>query len=419
MDLETAADLLARLRDRQTGEARVYVCGGPAEPACLTHAFAALPHLAADITFIGPWLPGINRTDWTQFHPSSRAETTFLYDTHRAAYENGRLAFYPMHYSATAHWLAKTPLDFAFIPVSPPDANGNVSFSFASDFGPCLSARSDVYKIALIKPEMPTPQDAPSAPLSSFQASIEDPAPLLALDEAPLSDAQIAIAHHIAGELSDGDTIQSGIGNIQHIAMTALGAHKRMRIHTGMVSNALKPALASGAIESARGAVFTGTAIGDTDFYTACASDDRFRFRDVHATHCSLRMAQIPRFTAINGAIEVDLFGQVNSEWVGTRQVSATGGVADFVRGAQLADAGRSFIALPATARNGEVSRIVPALASPTMTLSRADADFVVTEHGVARLRDLSVDARAEALISIAAPAHRQMLADAWAKLRA
>jgi 4-hydroxybutyrate CoA-transferase len=98
--------------------------------------------------------------------------------------------------------------------------------------------------------------------------------------------------------------------------------------------------------------------------------------------------------------------------------VSGTGGLLDFVRGARLSRRGRSILALPATAGGGKASRIVPHLGEgDVVSCPRADADIVVTEHGVARLRDKSIDERAEALIAIADPAFRAELADRWETL--
>jgi acyl-CoA hydrolase len=138
----------------------------------------------------------------------------------------------------------------------------------------------------------------------------------------------------------------------------------------------------------------------------------------VNYTHDVRVVAQIDRFVAINSALAVDLFGQANAEVVGGRQVSGTGGLMDFVRGARLSRGGRSIIALPSTA--GGSSRIVPRLGEhDVVSVPRADADIVVTEHGAAQLRDKSLDERAEALIAIADPAARDQLANAWDALRA
>ena len=152
--------------------------------------------------------------------------------------------------------------------------------------------------------------------------------------------------------------------------------------------------------------------------YDWAASRNDLRFAPVSYTHDVRVLAQIDRFVAINSVLAVDLSGQANAEMLHGRQVSGTGGLLDFVRGARLARAGRSILALPSTA--GGASRIVPRLdeENHVVSLPRADADIVVTEHGIARLRDRSLDERAQALIGVADPAARDALANAWDALR-
>ena len=412
-------DLLRDLSAATSGQPRIYVPGGPAEPACLASALRDEPSLADGTTFIGHWLPGINRTAWTSFHPGSRAEGTFLYSEYRSAYEEGRYRLLPVHYSAAYEWLKTVPMDAAFISVSPPDERGEVSLSLGTDMSPAVTARDNVRLIAVIRPDMPFPATAPRMPLSDFADVIEDDAPLITLADPPLSDEAKAIAENVATLLGDGFTIQSGIGSVQQIAMAAAAHHKNIRIHTGMITDAALEAVNVGAISASPGAILTGTAIGTPPLYEAAASDTRFNFQPVSVTHSVPVLAAIPRLAAINGGVEVDLFGQLNSEWVKGRQVASTGGLGNFVRGAQLSAGGRSIIALPATARGGSLSRIVLQLASPTVTLSRAEAGYVVTEHGVADLATADIDQRAERLIAVAAPAFRDDLANEWAKLRA
>jgi 4-hydroxybutyrate CoA-transferase len=122
-------------------------------------------------------------------------------------------------------------------------------------------------------------------------------------------------------------------------------------------------------------------------------------------------MAEIDNFVSINSVLEVDLMGQCNAEIVNGRQISGTGGLMDFVRGARLSRGGRSILAVQATAAGGKVSRIVPRLpADAVVTCARTDVDYIVTEHGHAHLRHLSPEERAEALIAIADPAFRDEL---------
>jgi acyl-CoA hydrolase len=120
----------------------------------------------------------------------------------------------------------------------------------------------------------------------------------------------------------------------------------------------------------------------------------------------------------VNGAVGIDLLGQINAEAIGGRQVSGIGGSPDFVRGAIASPGGRAIIALPSTAK-GAHSRIVAVHAGGTPIAStRGDGVILVTEHGTADLRDLSLDAKAQALIAIADPGIRPQLADQWREAR-
>jgi acyl-CoA hydrolase len=159
-------------------------------------------------------------------------------------------------------------------------------------------------------------------------------------------------------------------------------------------------------------------ALGSARVYDWAGGCPDLSFAPVSYTHDIRVLAQIDNFVAINSVLSVDLSGQANAEMLDGRQVSGTGGLLDFVRGARLARGGRSILALPSTA-GGKRSRIVPHLSErDVVSCPRADADIVVTEHGIAHLRDLSVDERAEALIAIADPASRDELANAWEALR-
>jgi acyl-CoA hydrolase len=161
-------------------------------------------------------------------------------------------------------------------------------------------------------------------------------------------------------------------------------------------------------------------ALGSEHLYRSLAERPEVVFRPARYTHEASVIAELPDFVSINSAVEVDLLGQVSAEMVGGRQISGTGGAVDFMRAAAGAPGGRSIVAMTATAKGGQLSRIVPALGEGTaVTAARTDVDCVVTEHGVAELRGRSVDARAEALIAVADPAFRDELAAAWKDRRA
>ena len=131
-------------------------------------------------------------------------------------------------------------------------------------------------------------------------------------------------------------------------------------------------------------------------------------FRGADYTHEVSVIRRLEDFVSVNSAVEVDLFGQVNAEYAGGRQISGTGGSVDFMRAAKASKRGRSIVAMTATARGGSISRIVPRV--EMVTALRTDVDIVVTEFGVAQIKNLPLRARAEALVRIAAPEFREAL---------
>lgn len=404
-----AQELASRLN--RTG-GRLFVPGGAGEPLGLLEAFRRSPHLAAGLTFVGAHVPGINRTDWAGLHPDAKAEGTFLSGDWRASFEAGKFALRPMTWFQAFGWLGTTPLDAAVAVVSPPDADGMVSLGIASDLAPAVLGR-DVFKAAIVNPHMPRVQ-GPLWPLSAFDLAAEDETPLLTYEAGTLDPAFAVIKQHLQSLLTPGASIQFGLGKAGVAAVAALEGLKGLRIHSGMVAGPLQAVLDSGALTE----VVAGLAAGDAELYALCGRDPRIRFADSGFTHDIRTLAAIPKLVAVNSALEIDLFGQANAEFQDGRQISGTGGLTDFLRGARLSEGGLPILALPASARRGEISRIVPRLPQRAVSVTRADVGLVITEHGMADLRGLTLDGRAEALIAVADPGHRDRLANAWTEIR-
>ena len=206
--------------------------------------------------------------------------------------------------------------------------------------------------------------------------------------------------------------------------LAALRGRQGLGLHGGLVSDEVADLHEAGVLTGARKShdpksMVCTAALGSPRVYDWAGRCPDLRFAPVSHTHDVRVLGQIDDFVAINSVLAVDLSGQANAEMLGGRQVSGTGGLLDFVRGARLSKGGRSILALPSTAGGAKVSRIVPHFSDrDVVSCPRADADVVVTEHGVARLRDKSVDERAEALIAIADPAFRRELAERWEALR-
>ncbi|XBQ16658.1 MAG: acetyl-CoA hydrolase/transferase C-terminal domain-containing protein [Oceanicaulis sp.] len=405
--------LVERFRGRLGETARVYVPGVAAEPYVLAEAFAERAELAGGLEFFGVWIPGVNRTDWSGLGQTSRAETVFLAPELRAGFEAGRVRFLPLSYTQAWRRLETCEVDAAIVQVSPPDRFGLCSLSLASDFTPAVWPRARL-RVAQINPALPPMPGAPTIPLDAFDAVTEIETEPRGYDAGSLPPAFEAIAGHVAGLIPDGAAVQFGLGKVQLAVLPALKDHRRLTVHSGMVSEPLLDILDGDQVAAIR----TGAVLGSRALAERLRHDPRLIMTPVDRTHSAGVLAGLAHFCAVNSAVEVDLFGQVNAEFVGGRLVSGGGGLIDFARGAQASPGGLSIIALAASAKGGTLSRIVPKLEDGPAALSRADVDMVVTEHGAADLRGLDLDARAEALIGVAAPEFRDTLAHSWTDLR-
>jgi 4-hydroxybutyrate CoA-transferase len=237
-----------------------------------------------------------------------------------------------------------------------------------------------------------------------------------ALAPANIDDAAQEIGRLVAGLIRDGDCLQTGIGAIPAAILNQLTDKNDLGMHGGLIDDGGMRLIQLGNLTGAQktidtGKHITGMALGSDELMQWLATERNVVFRGANHTHEVSAIRQLDGFVSVNSAVEVDLFGQVNAEMAGGRQISGTGGSVDFMRAAKASKGGRSIVAMNATARGGSVSRIVPKV--EMVTALRTDVDTVVTEHGVAQIKDLPNRARAEALIQIAAPQFRDKLRDA------
>ena len=304
--------------------ARVYVAGCSGEPLALVDALSQRPDLAAGVTFLGIWIPGVNQTDWAGLSPTANAESIFVSPALRPSFETGRTRFLPLSYIQSTDWLSNTPLHGGIVMVTPPDSDGRVSLGVSADFSTLIADRTDVPLMGLINHAMKAPVHGPKIPLDRFAHIAEIDHPLVQVPEANLPDTFEQIGKHIAGLCASGDTLQFGLGNVQQAVLKALTNHTDLKIHAGMVSNPLIGLLDCGAIATDPGAITTGVAIGEDALYDRVTQDPRIQFAPVTHTHSISTLGRIEHLKAINSCIEVDLFGQANAEFINGKQVSGT-----------------------------------------------------------------------------------------------
>ena len=412
----------ARLPDLLRPGMTVFVQGASGQPTPLLQALAAMPEASDGVHYVGCFIPGINAIDPASFHANARLTSFFVFGDTARSHAAGKVRFLPLHYSGIWGYLAGLAVDLALIQVTPPDRGGRCSLGVSVHFVPAVLDRAKVV-VAEVNATMPRSGHSYEIPYDRLDYVVETERPLVTLATGGLPPETRRIGAHVAGLIDDGDTIQIGIGKVPAAVLAALRERRDLGLHGGLVSDEVADLDEAGVLTGARKSHDPGTmvctaALGGPRVYDWAGRCPTLRFAPVSYTHDVRVISRIDNFVAINSVLSIDLTGQANAEMLGGRQVSGTGGLLDFVRGARLAKGGRSILALPSTA-GGRSSRIVSRLGeSDVISCPRADADIVVTEHGVARLRDKSVDERADALIAIADPAFRDGLADQWAALR-
>jgi acyl-CoA hydrolase len=385
---------------------RLLIAGSASEPSGLLDVVAADPDLWQGKILTGAFIPGVNNRDFTAVGQGTRVETIFA----TPGLEGDGVDHLPLHYSAFWARLARPGVvDAVVMTVPPPRADGTVGYGLTCDFVPAALA-AGARLIGIVNSLMPDLPAAPRLPLSRFAALAEDASPLPEMPIATADAESRTIAGHVLSLLQPGDTLQLGLGKMQTAILQALAEARipRLGYHAGMISDAIR------ADTFPRG-ITTGVALGTRAFYDRVA-DLPLTVAPVGQTHAPETLAALPAFVSVNSVIEIDLTGQANGEWLSGRQISGQGGMVDFVRGARASRGGRSILVLPSTAARGSKSRIVHRLPPGTpVSVTRADVDIVVTEHGIAHMREASLSERAQRLAAIAAPDYRTGLMKAAA----
>lgn len=306
-------------------------------------------------------------------------------------------------------------VDVLIAAVSPMDRHGYFSLStVASVCEAYLDTAKHIY--VEVNDKLPRALNAPQLHISQIDGFCEVSYPLPVLPGSEPDEVSTTIGNLIAERIPDGATLQLGIGSIPDAVGLALKSKHHLGIHTEMFTDSMVELLECGAVDNSRKPLYRNRtvatfAFGSQRIYDFIDDNPAFLLLPVDFVNDPAVIARHPNFISVNAALEVDLYGQVCAESIGSRVVSGTGGQTDYVRGASLSPGGHSFIAFPSTAKHGTVSRIVPTLTPGALvSTSKNDVDCIVTEYGVAELKGKTLSQRAKALIKIAHPQFRDQL---------
>ena len=299
--------------------------------------------------------------------------------------------------------------------VSPMDEHGYFSTGCVGSISPAI-IRKAKHIFLEVNRNMPRTSSSPSIHISQVTALCENHVALISLPPAEPDETSLTIGNLIAEEILDGATLQLGIGSIPDAVGMALKHKHHLGIHTEMFTESMVDLLECGAADNSRKPIHRGRtvatfALGTKRMYDFIDQNPGFEMLPVEYVNNPAVIARHPDFISVNAALEVDFYGQVCAESLGTRHVSGTGGQFDYVRGAVDSKGGKSFIAFPSTAQNGTVSKITSILMpGANVTTGKNDVDHIVTEYGIAKLRGRTLSQRTKALISIAHPKFRDEL---------
>lgn len=306
------------------------------------------------------------------------------------------------------------PCDVAMVQVCPPDTHGYVSLGTSVD---ATLAAVEVAKtvIAVVNPNVPRSFGDAMIPMSMIDIFVEDNTPLMPAHFSQPNEQEVAIGKYCAELIEDGACLQMGIGAIPNAVLAQLGNHKNLGIHTEMFADGVLPLVESGVINGAnkkldKGKMVSTFLMGSQKVYDFINNNPMVAMMDVGYTNDPFVIAQQPKMTAINSALQVDITGQVCADSLGTKFFSGVGGQIDFIYGASRSEGGKAIIAMPSVTKNG-ISKIAPILTPGAgCVTTRNHIHWFVTEYGAVNLYGKSLQERARLLISVAHPDHREEL---------
>lgn len=408
--LATAEEAVAEIR---IGD-RVYISGNAATPYVLMNALAARKDELRDVELVHVLLLGEDPLSRPEMEGHFRHNSLFVGPADRKAINEGRADYVPifLHQIPNLFYSGQMPLNAAILHLSPPDEHGFMSFG-VEVLASKAAAETARTIIAQVNEKMPRVLGDSFIHISRVDKIVEVSEDLPELGRSPSTEVESRIGNFIAELIDDGSTLQLGIGGIPDAVLAALKGRRDLGIHTEMISDGVMEAIEAGIITGAKktfhpNKVILTFILGSKRLYDFVDNNPTFEAHPTDYTNHPFNVSRNDNMIAVNSAIEVDISGQVCSDSIGTYIYSGFGGQVDFIRGAAHSKGGKPIIALPSTAKDGQLSRIVPFLQKGAgVVTTRADVKYVVTEYGVAYLHGKHLQERTKALINIAHPKFR------------
>jgi acyl-CoA hydrolase/RimJ/RimL family protein N-acetyltransferase len=422
--IRSAEDAMERVRPGN----RVFIGSACGEPQRLVDAMTKAGGRLEDTEVVQVLTLGVAPYAERKYAAAFRANAFFIGNSTRDAVNEARADYTPVFLSQVPGLFksGRVPIDVALITVSPPDDHGYCSMGVSVDITKAATSSASLV-VAQVNKYMPRTLGNCFIHIKDIDVLVPHDEPLL---EWPVSDASNEvtqrIARHIARLVSDGDTLQLGIGSIPDAVLSELTDKNDLGIHTEMTSDGMMKLASNGNITGKyktvnQGKIVASFAAGSSELFAFMDNNPAIEMHPSEYTNSPFVISQHENMVAINSALEVDLTGQVCADSLGQQFYSGMGGHADFMRGSAMAKNGKPIIALPSTADgpDGLKSRIAACLQEGAgVVTTRGDCHYVVTEYGIAHLHGRTLRERAMSLIGIAHPDFRAELLHAAKRRR-
>ena len=393
---------------------------GPGEPLALTETLVAQrTELDRPVLFFG-----LTQSDTLRPEIADRFRFHALNGAGSSRRVTAQAEIFPCHVSGIPRLLREghLKLDVALIQVKPLPSGG-FTLGVIADFTQAMIQRARSV-IALVNPALPATGGDALVDAADIDVLVESDNRIIDMPDPVPSDVEREVARQVAALIPNRATVQLGVGTLPAAVAQALAGHRELGVHSGVVSDVLVDLVEGGVVTNAHkgrdaGKTVTGGLFGTQRLRDFAVRTGLVDMRSAEYTHNLAVSATLSQFHTINSVIEIDLTGQANAEVAGGRYLGAVGGQIDFVRAGVLSPGGRSIIAFPSTTPDAKHSRIVASLSGRPVTTARSEVDVIVTEYGAAHLRGCGLRERAQRLIAIAHPAHRESLERALLDQRA
>jgi len=400
--------LMEKLLDLIQPGTTVFVPGSSGEPTAALQALANAPERCDGVHFITTFVPGINTFDLASLGTGANFTSFFMHPSLAAAQTEGRLRLIDLPWSRLPEWLSLQKIDIALAQVSAECRNGQHSLGPAVEFTPMVLAQASE-KVAITNACTPWMDGSVALETSLFDLVIEGTHALPGYPDPIINDLYQKIGTQVAQLIPNSATIQVGLGQAPAAALDALHNHRDIRLHSGIFFDCLLRLIDSGVMATDRPLV-SGLAVGSRKFYGKLKNYPGIRMIEVGQTHNPETIRKIDNFFTINSAIEVDLEGNVNAQVLGGKHISGQGGLPDFTTAGHESRGGASIIVLPSTNSKGNKSRIVRKVQH--LTVPGANIDYVITEHGCAKLKGNNAAERICQLRNVSAPQFADVLSE-------